>query len=258
MILDANLKALASQQRLVSDVQEIEGANALGADENARVAATLRTALEPPAELANEDEDGWHRWWYDRPRLPGTDPPPQVTVAVNASPQPLPLAIASCFVAGTLVRTVEGRKPIETVRVGDQVLTLRDVTSSVLAFQPITVVHRNPPAETIRVTLDNGDSVVASIYHRFYRAGLGWAMARELKTGDTLRTLGGLARVVALESAPTRPVFNLDVASSRTYFVGAKDALVHDNTLPDTHSKHFDATPAPVSPPTPTATDTRP
>ena len=37
------------------------------------------------------------------------------------------------------------------------------------------------------------------------------------------------------------PVFNLDVAGARTFFVGMKDALVHDNTLPDSHLEPFDA-----------------
>ena len=61
------------------------------------------------------------------------------------------------------------------------------------------------------------------------------------RSGDTLRTLGGIARVVSLEPGATVPVFNLDVAGARTFFVGMKDALVHDNTLPNSHLEPFDA-----------------
>ena len=115
---------------------------------------------------------------------------------------------------------------------------------SALSFQPIQVVHHNAPSgATLNVALDNGDTLVASIYHRFWRAGRGWAQARELKAGDTLRTLAGLAKVVAVTEGDVVPVFNLDVAQNRTFFVGKHDALVHDNTLPDAHLTPFDAEP---------------
>src|SRR5262249_47472631 len=128
---------------------------------------------------------------------------------------------------------------IEGVRVGDQVLA-QEVVSGALGFQPVTAVHRNAPSETIVVRLDNGDVLTASIYHRFCRAGSGWAMARERKAGDGVRTRGGCGRVVSAEPGSVVPVFNLDVAQAHTFFVGDHDTLVHDNTLPDAHQKPFD------------------
>ena len=115
------------------------------------------------------------------------------------------------------------------------------MTTGALSFQSVMVVHHNAPAKTIRVALDNGETITASTYHRFWQVGKGWAMAKQLDTGDTLRTLGGIAHVVSLEPGATVPVFNLDVAGTRTFFVGMKDALVHDNTLPDPHLEPFDA-----------------
>ena len=76
---------------------------------------------------------------------------------------------------------------------------------------------------------------MASRFHRFWLAGRGWLMARDLKPGEVLRTLGGPARITSVEQAPVQPVFNLDVAGSRTYFVGDSAMLVHDNTLPPPH-----------------------
>jgi hypothetical protein len=121
-----------------------------------------------------------------------------------------------------------------------------DVTTGALAFQPVLAVHHNPPDQTLRVALEHGDAVVASRFHRFWLARRGWSMARELKPGDLLRTLGGTERVVAVEPAPLQPVFNLDVAESRTYFVGGSAMLVHDNTLPPPHPVEapFDRVPA--------------
>jgi hypothetical protein len=77
--------------------------------------------------------------------------------------------------------------------------------------------------------------------HRFWRAGRGWAMARELQAGDIVRTLGGLAKVVSVTAGPVVPLFNLDVARDRTCFVGRHDAPVHDNTPPDPRLEPFDA-----------------
>jgi hypothetical protein len=68
-------------------------------------------------------------------------------------------------------------------------------------------------------------------------------MARELKPGDVLRTLGGRARVEKVEPDATQPLFNLDVTGNRSFFAGASTLLVHDNTLPDHRLKPFDALP---------------
>ncbi len=68
-------------------------------------------------------------------------------------------------------------------------------------------------------------------------------MARELRPGDILRTFTGLAKVVSTEPGPVVPVYNLDVALARTFFVGEHDALVHDNTLPEPRQKPFDRVP---------------
>ena len=223
LLAEANLKAVDSQQRLIADVNDIEAANAEALALNQRITQVLMTTLDAP-DLKN-DEDAWKTWWYDHLGY-RYDPPPPVSLAVNASPQYEPPRIYSCFVAGTPVRSINGHRPIESVRVGDRLLT-QDVTTGALSFQSVMVVHHNAPAETIRVALDNGETITASTYHRFWQIGKGWAMAKQLRTGDTLRTLGGIARVVSLEPGATVPVFNLDVAGTRTFFVGMKDALVH-------------------------------
>ncbi len=236
LIAEASVKAVASHRRMVADITQIECANSETSLVNDRVIQILKETVDAPS--LGEDEDAWKKWAFDRQGY-RYEPPRQITLALNALPQYPPSAVTSCFAAGTLVRTVDGRKPIESIRVGDQVLS-QDVTTGSLAFQSVNVIHHNAPAPTIHVKLDNGDTIVASTFHRFWRAGRGWAMARDLKTGDVLRTLGGTSKIVTLENGASVPVFNLDVAVSRTYFVGERDALVHDNTLPDPDEKGFD------------------
>lgn len=237
-IAQANLKAADSQDRMTADVASVDAANAQIVPRNARVAVVLRETMGAP-DLAH-DEDAWKTWYYDRLGY-HYDPPAQVTVEVEASPQmPPPPTITDCFAAGTPVRTPEGRRPIESLRVGDLVVS-QDVTTGALGLQPILAVHRDAPEPTLRIALDSGETIVTIPYHKFWLAGKGWAMARALKPGDTLRTLGGRSRIVAISDGATMPVYNLDVARSRTFFVGRTDALVHDNTPPAPTPKPFDA-----------------
>ena len=109
------------------------------------------------------------------------------------------------------------------------------MATGALSFQPVVVARQDPPDQTLRVVLDNGNTVSQSPFHRFWRAGLGWAMARDLKPGDVLRTLAGPARVASVNRASVQPVFSIGVAGPRTYFVGGSAMLVHDETLPPSH-----------------------
>ncbi|MDR3637558.1 MAG: polymorphic toxin-type HINT domain-containing protein, partial [Isosphaeraceae bacterium] len=235
----AQLKASVAQDRLIADIGDIETSNAQAVALNRQVQYVLTEALDAPD--LKDDENGWHAWWYDQLGY-AYEPPAQVEVVQNAVIQSAGPTIRSCFVAGTPVRTIDGRRPIDSLRVGDQVLC-QDAATGSLSVQPVLVVYHNSPGRTLRVALDTGETIVPSIYHRFWRAGQGWAQARELKSGDVVRTLGGRARVTAVEPGATEPVFNLDVASGHTFFVGQSDALVHDNTLPQAHLRPFDAEP---------------
>ena len=123
-----------------------------------------------------------------------------------------------------------GSQPIETLRVGDMILT-QSLKTGALDYQPVLLVHHNPPSPTFLIKV-GGETIVSSPFHRFWKAGQGWVMARDLEAGDTLRLLDGLAAVASVESGPVQPVFNLDIAGDHDFFAGAGGALVHDNTLP--------------------------
>jgi len=150
----------------------------------------------------------------------------------------------SCFAAGTPVSTGAGHRAIETLKVGDQVLT-QDTTTGALAYQPILTVFHNPPAEVLRVELDSGDQIVATDIHRFWLTGKGWKMARELEPGDHLRVMGGTARVIAVVREPRQLVYNLEVAGPGDFFVGQAGILVHNATLVPPVEKSFDGTGGP-------------
>jgi hypothetical protein len=210
----------------------------------------------------------WVAWYSDRIGYtyePTRRPPKPLinqTVVSNVVPPPPPAFVftgvlpprpRSCFAAGTPVRTRAGLRPIEAVGVGDLVLS-RDVSTGRLGFHPVVAVFRNPPGATLRVELED-ETIVATPVHRFWRVGRGWAMARELRPGDTIRTLvGGPSRVVSVRGDRVQRVFNLEVARDHTFLVGWKGLLVHDNTLPGWNEPVFDSVDGPVRAPTASGT----
>jgi Pretoxin HINT domain len=152
----------------------------------------------------------------------------------------------SCFGGGTLVRTLDDQRPIETIRMGDQVLTQNPKTGA-LEYHAVVTAFHNPPNATLRIEFDH-DSIVVTGIHRLWRAGQGWVMARELKMGDTLRTLGGTVEVKSIKEDKTRRVYNLKVADGESFFAGSSGILAHDNSLINPVPEPFDAvTPAPHS-----------
>jgi hypothetical protein len=241
LILAANLKAAAAQQWLANDIRDLEQSNANARLTNMRVAYALKTTVGAP-DLAADDPDSWRTWWYDRIGYTYTRPPKVELTQYNFN-LPAP-TIMSCFAAGTPVRMLDGPRHIESIRAGDQVLSQSTATGA-LSFQVVRTVYRNPPARTVKLTLEGGEVLLPGIYHRFWLAGKGWAMARDLKAGDVLRARTGRVTVAAAEAGEVVPVFNLSVASDKTYFVGQREYLVHDNSLPEPGVlKPFDTVPA--------------
>jgi hypothetical protein len=182
------------------------------------------------------DVEGWKSWYMSQL---GYDYTPR---ARPEKPKRRGVwAFVSCFAAGTPVLTQTGRRPIEEIAVGDLVLAM-DTATGALGFHPVYAVHHNPPSRTLKVELE-GETVVASTFHRFWVAGRGWVMARDLRTGDPVRTLDGLRPVSSVSEERVQPVFNLDVADAHSFFVGTAGALVHDNTVPGPRLAAFDAAP---------------
>lgn len=259
VVLEHQKAALSAQQQLERDAAAIDEQNAATRRLNDRVTAVLRqVAGSDPGDGAK----AWQSWWvdvqgytfikatYETPRptlveyvpldyLPA--PVPVITgMSTRSSTEVRPFSnIASCFGAGTLVQTLQGARAIETLKVGDRILT-QSVSTGALGYQPVTAIHHNPPSPTFLVKV-KGDTIVSSPFHRFWAVGKGWVMARDLKGGEKLRLLSGPATVESVTGGTVQRVFNLDIDEDHDFFAGAAAALVHDNTLPDPRLVPFDA-----------------
>jgi Pretoxin HINT domain len=251
MAVEAQKTAYAAEQQLETDVATIREYNASLSQINDRVLPVLRDVSG--LDLGPKPVE-WQKWFLSLVgfQLNQMQASPKSTVIEDVplayQPQPIPIgqfvgpigvSRISCFGAGTLVRTLTGPEPIESLKIGDPVLT-QSTRTGALGYKPIMAVHHNPPSRTFRVAI-GGEAIVSSEFHRFWKAGQGWVMARDLKKGDPIRTLDGPAAVTSIERGEVVPVYNLDVADDGDFFVGRGGALVHDNTLPDLREKPFDA-----------------
>ncbi len=139
--------------------------------------------------------------------------------------------ICTCFVAGTQVWYADGSlRPIEQVRVGDQVLA-RDEKTGMAAPQRVdkTFIHHDRTA----FTLDFGTSALTTTAtHPFY-TDKGWVKAIDLRPGmDCYLKDGGRLKLERLDHPLPHPetVYNLQVAGYHTYFVGTEGVWVHNRT----------------------------
>ena len=136
----------------------------------------------------------------------------------------------NCFVAGTMIETADGKKPIEEIRVGSIVLAENSETGEI-ALKRVVRTFENESNELVHVFV-NSEEIIATPSHPFYVPKLGWTSAIKLRAGDILVLSNGEYVVVEsvqheiLES-PVK-VYNFEVEDFHTYFVGESSVLVHN------------------------------
>jgi hypothetical protein len=256
IMVQAQKTAAMAQQQLDNDVASIKQFNDSLSEINDRVLPVLN---DISGLNLGPDPAAWQKWFNNLVGFNSlqASEPPTVTQNVPLAYQPEPIPVSSfsgpvsvtrisCFGAGTLVRTLSGLQPIESLKIGDPVLT-QNCKTGALSYNPILVVHHNPPSKTYQITLGD-ETITSSYFHRFWKAGSGWVMARDLKAGDMVRTLTGSVKVSTIEEGKVVRVYNLDVAEDADFFVGNLGTLAHDNTLPNLREQPFDMLATPVAP----------
>ncbi len=158
-----------------------------------------------------------------------------------------------CFIAGTLVLTAAGLKPIEEIEVGDEVLAYDEETGE-QAYKPVTRLFRNTTEEWYHIRV-NGEEIVCTGGHPFYILNAGsdrnivnfegvksngvgkWICARELRVSDKVLLSDGscgIIETIEVEtlSAPAT-TYNFEVADFHTYYVSESNVLVHNDCITD-------------------------
>jgi hypothetical protein len=155
------------------------------------------------------------------------------------------LTTKMCFVAGTLVHTPFGTRPIEAIRSGDLVLS-RDERTGQQAYKPVvdTVITRPSELHILRYgidtdangSLDSFDQLTTTAAHPFYVQGENaFVAAGDLKLGDDFLLASGIAaELVDIEveqaaDGDSFTTYNFEVSDFHTYFVGADGVWVHNS-----------------------------
>jgi hypothetical protein len=166
---------------------------------------------------------------YDAKCKDSKPPPPLIFF----SPYPLPAPRGGCFIAGTLVRTSEGLKPIEEVKIDDLVLARDQITGENVYRRVVgTMVAVRNDLVKIYNSFDNELPIVASSNHKFFVERRGWTEASRIASGDFLLDIN-LAKIevrkVENKIYPEEiRVYNIEVESARNYYVGQRGVLVHN------------------------------
>ena len=234
------LANLNLEQRLAMDVQFVEATNDRINAFNDRTLPVLKAITGQ--DLGPEPEK-WKAWWTDQlgyvyqSNIPATKP--TYSDFVGVAGHLCPLGVLRRRHAGA---TVDGPRPIESIRVGDRVLSQGTSTGTLAlsargrhapnAVQPDAPDrdrrrddrgNRHPPLLESRQGLDHGPRAQARRSPRGY-----WA-AR--------------SRSSRLTADQVQPVYNLDVAENRDFFVGTRRLLVHDYSFVQPVLEPFDRQP---------------
>jgi hypothetical protein len=235
--------ATAYQKRYATNAAatefQVQQANQSVETLNARVVQVLTATT---GEELGDNPKSWWDWWRSTNEYASYDHPvdqhydsdvdryyynfPTYGLVSSAPPPKIPIG-RSCFVKGTSVWTKVGLRPIESIEMGDLVLS-QDVTTGELKYEPVIARTVRPPSPVVKLSIDT-EEVRATRGHLFWVSGTGWRMAKELEKGTMLHGLNGGSRIRSTESDGEAEAYNLIVAEYNTYFVGEHGLLVHDN-----------------------------
>ena len=166
----------------------------------------------------------------------------KVLDGIGAGLNKIKCKLFNSFSGDTLVHTRTGLVPINTLKVGDEVLSYAEWNGK-RSYQKVeAVITGEKVYELVVLTLVNGETVKATAGHPMYLHGQGWRDAEKLVAGDLLyRQDKGSLRIKSIKRQTRQEkVYNLTVANTRTYYVGEVGVLVHNaNSVGSRSGKHL-------------------
>lgn len=139
----------------------------------------------------------------------------------------------ACFGQGTLVETKNGKRKIETIKIGDFVLSWDEETGNT-SYQIVTNTFRSEKEILlIELTVESKtEKVAVTREHPVQVKGKGWLKAGDLKPLDILVGLvhSEVTNIQPIEGKQT--VYNFEVSKYHTYCVGEVGFWAHNRCIP--------------------------
>ncbi len=135
-----------------------------------------------------------------------------------------------CFVAGTKVKTENGFKNIEDIKIGDKVYSY-NLNNNSLELKKVLNTIKSNTIDTYKVTIDD-KTVEMSPKHQLYIIDKGWTRAYDLKVNDKLLNVNGkqvsITKIEYKKYDSPIDTYNLTIEGNNNYFVTDIQVLVHN------------------------------
>ncbi|WP_145333991.1 S8 family serine peptidase [Paenibacillus xylanexedens] len=133
-----------------------------------------------------------------------------------------------CLPAGTLIKTQDGDKPIEDIKVGDLVLA-KDTDRGIQSYKPVEALY-NTVSEGVYTLQVDGTDIRTTGNHPFWVHTKGWTDAEALKVGDQLELEDGKFKSITsiAYSDETIEVYNFTVTDYHNYYISDLGILTHN------------------------------
>lgn len=140
----------------------------------------------------------------------------------------------ACFIAGTLVETIDGLKPIEQIKYGELVWSRQEFGND-YGYKPVFANKVTEYQETFEVIVENSESTqetfITTAEHPFFTQDYGWRKSALLAEGDILLDRNGSPTLKVKSQKPTgrlETVYNIKVEEFSTYHIGNLGVWVHN------------------------------
>lgn len=135
-----------------------------------------------------------------------------------------------CFVAGTKVKTENGYKNIEDIRIGEKVYSY-NLDNNELELKEVINTIVSSTIDTYKMTID-GKTVEMSPRHQIYIIDKGWTRAYDVKSGDMMLSIDGekieITNIEYKKYDEPIKTYNLTIEGNSNYFVTDIQVLVHN------------------------------
>ncbi len=137
-----------------------------------------------------------------------------------------------CFSEGTLVKTENGLKPIENIKIGEKIYTY-NVEKDINEIREVTRTYSKIVNSTIKIELEDGEVIETTPEHPFYDEDFNYYEAQELKEGISLFGYKESAVIKSVEKIEFKEqlVYNLETEENHNFFVGESEVLVHNDDV---------------------------